>query len=174
MPGLVRIWTFYIQAHPKHTFIHMFIIETHDHILKWITYNTEECTKTYMTYYKSYFLRLYQNFQGYGKMITVIIYILRLAPVCPTGGWDSCRINFHTLWFSQTILKKTVNNIHASNNIVFSQFEQCVSFGDPVELCAESSNYNSINVESCLSIRVRYIIFDQLERPHRKYRSTEE
>ena len=45
------------------------------------------------------------------KLITVhvIVYILLLTPVTPEGGWDKCRINFHTLEISkfQYNLKKT-------------------------------------------------------------------
>ena len=31
------------------------------------------------------------------------------TPVEPEGGWDKCRINFHTLETSDTIIKKTVH-----------------------------------------------------------------
>ena len=64
--------------------------------------------------------------------------------------------------FKIQFLKKTTYKLDA--NVFLNQFEQCITFESCVELSTESSHYDSINVKSCSSIRVRCTIFDQLER----------
>ena len=53
----------------------------------------------------------------------MIVYILALAPITPEGGRDKCRINFHTLETSDTILKKTVYGHEQDNYFKRARFE---------------------------------------------------
>ena len=52
--------------------------------------------------------------------------------------------------------------------MVLNPIEQYKTFENYVELCTELPYFNSINVKSCFSIRVRHTIFDQLERLPKK------
>ena len=53
------------------------------------------------------FLDRIRSFKGMHKnSITLIVYILPLTPVTPEGGWDKCRIYFHTLETYDIILKR--------------------------------------------------------------------
>ena len=59
--------------------------------------------------YKLWFFKIVSEVSRiWKKLITVIVYILPLTPVTPEGGRDKCRINFHTLKTSDTILEKAV------------------------------------------------------------------
>ena len=89
-----------------------------------------------------------------------------LMPVIHTDRKENVQeFMYITFEIYDTILKNTTYTVIKSD-VFFNQFEQCITSENCVELFTESAHYDSINVKSCFSIRVRYTNLDQLERLH--------